>query len=292
MGFLDSHYLLGGATSEAIYSEIKDLPIIDAHNHCDVKALAEDRNFTDIWDAEGSTDHYVWECFRKAGVPEELLTGKEKSNQEKWLAVAEAFGKIAGNPTYEWIHLDLRRRLGINEVICKDTAQAIWDKSKELLAKKEYSQQSMILDMNVEAMCSTDDPVDTLEYHLNVRTKTPAVLYGEAKDEVKIVSETGTSDAKLDTLEDGFYHFVLPAIAGSPQVRAIHLALVRTAPLQGSACDIRSDVTYLLPKGVKMVGSSRNDKLVVDGLGSVEVSIKQSGKKIRVVRNFKIAFAT
>ena len=165
MGFLDNHYLLGGASSEAIYNEIKDLPIIDAHNHCDVKALAEDRKFTDIWDAEGSTDHYVWECFRKAGVPEEYLTGKKTSNFEKWMAVAAVFDKIAGNPTYEWIHLDLKRRLGINETISKKNAKDIWEKSKKMLSQKKYSPQSMILSMNVEAMCSTDDPLDTLEYH-------------------------------------------------------------------------------------------------------------------------------
>lgn len=174
------------------------------------------------------------------------------------------------------------------------TAAEVWqtgcgtatDKAVLLAAMlNQIGHQSRVLGDNMDEVGVM---IDTLEYHLNVRAKTPAVLYGEAKDEVKIVSETGTSDAKLDTLEDGFYHFVLPAIAGSPQVRATHLALVRTAPLQGSACDIRSDVTYLLPKGVKMVGSSRNDKLVFDGLGSVEVSIKQSGKKLRVVRNLKI----
>ena len=166
MAFLDEHYLLDGATSESLYAAVKDLPIIDAHNHCDVKALAEDRKFTDIWEAEASTDHYVWECFRKCGVAEEFLTGKEKSNYEKWMAVAAAFPGIAGNPTYEWIHLDLRRRFGINENINASSAQMIWDKTKEMLAKPEMSPQSLILDMKVEAMCSTDDPADTLEHHI------------------------------------------------------------------------------------------------------------------------------
>ncbi|NMA41280.1 MAG: glucuronate isomerase, partial [Lentisphaerae bacterium] len=68
MAFLDEKYLLNGPTSEAIYAGIRDLPIIDAHNHCDVKALSEDRCFTDLWEAEGATDHYVWECMRKCGV--------------------------------------------------------------------------------------------------------------------------------------------------------------------------------------------------------------------------------
>ena len=130
--------------------------------------------------------------------------------------------------------------------------------------------------------------IDTLEYRLGVRYKRPAVLYGEAKDEVKTVSMTGTYDAVLDTLEDGFYRFVLPAIAGSPSVRAANMALVRTAPLQGAACDLQTDVTYLLPQGMKMVGKAVSQKLAFDGIGSVEISIKQSGKKLRVVRNLKL----
>ena len=130
--------------------------------------------------------------------------------------------------------------------------------------------------------------IDTLEYRLNVRSKSPAVLYGEAKDEVKIVSETGTSDAKLDTLEDGFYRFKLPALVGSPAVQASNLAYVRTAPLQSAACDLQGDVTYLLPKGMKMVGNAVSRKLAFEGVGSMEISIKQSGQKLRVVRNLKL----
>jgi len=166
MAFLDAHYLLQGKTSEAIYAGIADLPIIDAHNHCDVKALSENRCFSDIWEAEGATDHYVWECLRKCGVQEEYLTGKNRSNQEKWLAMAAAFDKVAGNPTYEWIHLDLKRRLGIDELISAENAQLIWDKSKAVLNRPDMAQQELIKQMKVEAMCSTDDPVDTLEYHL------------------------------------------------------------------------------------------------------------------------------
>ena len=165
MAFLDNNYLLSGEESIKLFAAVKDLPIIDAHNHCDVKALSEDRHFTDIWDAEGSTDHYVWEVLRKSGVPEALLTGKDASNEEKWNAMAAAFELVAGNPTYEWIHLDLKRMLGIDELITADNAKAIWDASKARFAQADMSQQQLILKMNVEAMCSTDDPVDTLEYH-------------------------------------------------------------------------------------------------------------------------------
>ena len=130
--------------------------------------------------------------------------------------------------------------------------------------------------------------IDTLEYRLDVHRKGPLTLYGEAKDEVKAVNEKGTFDAVLDTLEDGFYRFSVPAISGSPSIRATNLALVRTAPLQAAACDISSDVTYLLPSGVKVVGGNINRSLSYEGVGSVKISIKQSGKKLRLVRNLKL----
>ncbi len=164
MGFLDDRYLLRGDTAAALYDQIRALPIIDAHNHADVKALADNRSFADIWDAEAATDHYVWECLRKRGVGEDLLTGKTASH-DKWLAMAGAFDDLVGNPTYEWIHLDLRRRFGVDDLIGAATAESIWERTKALLARPEMRQQQLIKAMGVEAMCSTDDPIDSLEHH-------------------------------------------------------------------------------------------------------------------------------
>ena len=164
MAFPDARYLLSSDTAVALFEQIRSLPIIDAHNHADVRALAENRSFSDLWDAEAATDHYVWECLRKRGVSEALLTGKT-SNRDKWLAMAAVFDDLVGNPTYEWIHLDLRRRLGIDELICAATAESIWERSKAILARPEMRQQQLVKAMGVEAMCSTDDPIDSLEYH-------------------------------------------------------------------------------------------------------------------------------
>lgn len=165
MAFLDDFYLLTSQPARDIYEAVKSLPIIDAHNHCDVKALSENRKFQDIWEAEAGSDHYVWECLRKCNVPEELITSGSSSNRDKWLALANAFELMAGNPTYEWIHLDLKRRLKIDLEINAENGAEIWDRSKEILGRDEMSQQNLIKAMNVECMCSTDDPLDSLEYH-------------------------------------------------------------------------------------------------------------------------------
>lgn len=130
--------------------------------------------------------------------------------------------------------------------------------------------------------------VDTVEYRLDVRRKVPMTLYGEAKDEVKTVSQTGTFDAVLDTLVDGFFRFRVPEVEGSPAVRASNLPLVRTAPLRATACDISSAVTYVLPKGVKLVGGKIDKALDFPGVGALAISIKQSGKKLKVARVLRI----
>ena len=130
--------------------------------------------------------------------------------------------------------------------------------------------------------------IDTLEYRLDVRSKSPLTLYGEAKDEVVRQELNGTFEAELDTLEDGFFHLRLPAFAGEPSIDASRLALTRTAPLQGVACDLASDITITLPKGMKAVGHNSTQTMAFDGIGSLEISLKQSGKKLRIVRNLKL----
>jgi len=118
----------------------------------------------DFWEVEGATDHYVWEMMRKRGVAEELITGNA-DNHDKWLALAEVFPQLAGNPTYEWIHLDLRRRFGIDNVISRATAESIWERTKTALAEPKMRPQALLEAMNVEVMCTTDDPTVSLPHH-------------------------------------------------------------------------------------------------------------------------------
>ncbi|NLZ63445.1 MAG: glucuronate isomerase [Lentisphaerae bacterium] len=201
MSFLDDSYLLTSGPAREIYSCISMLPIIDAHNHCDVKALSEDRNFTDIWEAEAATDHYVWECLRKCNVPEELITGKNASNQEKWTALAKVFPLIAGNPTYEWVHLDLKRRLGLDLEINAGNAAELWERSCEILARPEMSQQSLIKAMQVEIMCSTDDPADTLEFHQALdNSRIPGVVLPTFRPDKAMNIDKSGWNSYLDTL--------------------------------------------------------------------------------------------
>ncbi len=162
--FLGDDYLLGSPSARSLHEQIRDLPIIDAHNHADVTEIADNQPYPDLWQVEAATDHYVWELLRKRGVAEHLITGNA-SNHDKWQAMAAVFPELAGNPTYEWIHLDLKRLLGIDALIGPDTADAIWERSQQALAGDAFRPQAVLRRMNVEVMCSTDDPVDSLEHH-------------------------------------------------------------------------------------------------------------------------------
>jgi len=162
MGFLNATYLLTNNIARHIFVQIKDLPIVDAHNHSDAHEILVNHHYSDIWQVEAASDHYIWELLRKRGVPEKFITGNA-SNQEKWMKLTEVFEDFVGNPVYEWIHLDLRHRLGIQELISKSSAQIIWNKSKEVLAQDNKRPQQLLKEMNVESMCTTNDPIELLE---------------------------------------------------------------------------------------------------------------------------------
>jgi len=155
--FLGESYLLDTTTARHLFAKVRDLPI-------DIVEIVENRPWSDFWEVEGATDHYVWEMMRKRGVAEELITGNA-DNHDKWLALAEVFPQLAGNPTYEWIHLDLRRRFGIDNVISRATAESIWERTKTALAEPKMRPQALLEAMNVEVMCTTDDPTVSLPHH-------------------------------------------------------------------------------------------------------------------------------
>ncbi|MHA1112438.1 MAG: glucuronate isomerase [Promethearchaeota archaeon] len=198
MGFLDENYLLSTKSAEKIFKEIKELPIVDAHNHSDAQEILENNNYTDIWQVEGATDHYVWELLRKRGISEEFITGNA-SNFEKWMKLAEVFEEFVGNPVYEWVHLDLRQRLGITELISTSTAQSIWDKAKDALSQDNKRPQQLLEEMNIESMCTTNDPLDTLDAH-----KKLAVIMGKGK-----IRPTWRPDNAMNIFKDTWIDYVV-----------------------------------------------------------------------------------
>lgn len=164
MSFIKDDFMLKNKTAKKLYSMVKDLPIIDYHCHLNPKMIAENYQFRNAFDLFLGGDHYKWRQMRTNGVTEDFVTG-DKDEFEKFKKFAETLPLLIGNPLYHWTHLELKRYFGIDEVLTPDNAKEVWDKVNECLAKEEFRAQELIKRSNVEVICTTDDPADSLEYH-------------------------------------------------------------------------------------------------------------------------------
>jgi glucuronate isomerase len=163
--FMDKNFLLSSNPAEVLYHEYaKYMPIFDYHCHLPVQEIAENRNFLNLTQIWLNGDHYKWRAMRANGIDEELITGSA-SDLEKFCAWAATVPKTIGNPLYHWTHLELQRYFGITDLLSAETAVKIYEKTADMLAKKEFSVQNLLKKFRVRAACSTDDPLDSLEYH-------------------------------------------------------------------------------------------------------------------------------
>jgi len=164
--FMDEDFLLEGRSSGVLYhSYAADMPIIDYHCHIDPAEIYENKRFADLSEAWLGGDHYKWRLMRANGASEECVTGNA-SGWEKFQAFAQVLPRAAGNPIYHWAHLELRRFFGCDKNLCPDTAREIWDFCNEKLAGDEDLRvRGIIRRMRVEAVITTDDPADSLEWH-------------------------------------------------------------------------------------------------------------------------------
>ena len=161
--FMDKDFLLSTETAKRLYHDIASgLPIIDYHCHLDPKEIWEDRRFENLTQLWLGGDHYKWRLMRSAGVDEACITGgaPDREKFQKW---AETLSLAIGSPLYHWSHLELKNYFGYEGVLNGDTAEEVWQLCNEKL--KTLSARRLIEDSNVKALCTTDDPADTLEWH-------------------------------------------------------------------------------------------------------------------------------
>lgn len=163
--FLTDDFLLKNDFSKRLYHDYaKKMPIIDYHCHLSPKDIALDRKFNNmstIW-LEG--DHYKWRAMRTLGVDEKYITG-DSSDQEKFENWAKIVPQTMRNPLYHWTHLELKGYFGVDKLLNESSASEIYNTTTDLLQQKEYSTRGLLSKMNVEVVCTTDDPIDSLEYH-------------------------------------------------------------------------------------------------------------------------------
>lgn len=167
--FMDEDFLLTTETAKNLYHNYAEkLPIIDYHCHLSPQEIYEDVRYENITQVWLGADHYKWRQMRSNGVEEKYITG-DASDREKFQKWAETLEKAIGNPLYHWSHLELKKYFGYEGHLCGDTAQEVWDLTSEKLKQENMSARGLILQSNVDTICTTDDPVDSLEWHRKIK---------------------------------------------------------------------------------------------------------------------------
>lgn len=165
---INDNFLLEGEVARELYKVAKDLPIIDYHCHLDPKLIAIDYQFDNLGELFLGGDHYKWRMMRSFGVDEEYITGKA-SYKDKFREFARALRYAIGNPLYHWTHLELKKYFGIDEALTEENVDEIYERCTALLRTPEFSCRNLIKNSNVEVVCTTDDPIDTLCYHDQIK---------------------------------------------------------------------------------------------------------------------------
>lgn len=202
--FLDDNFLLQSDVAEYLYHQhAAHMPVIDYHCHLDPKEIAEDKVFENLTQVWLYGDHYKWRAMRTNGIAEKYCTG-DASDAEKFEKWAETVPFTLRNPLYHWTHLELKRYFDVDKILSPSTAREIYDVVSAKLVSGDYSARKLMLKMNVETVCTTDDPVDTLEHHIKIRDDNFAVkvLPAWRPDAAMAVDNPGSYNAYMDKLSE------------------------------------------------------------------------------------------
>lgn len=168
--FMDENFLLQTETAQKLYHEhAKKMPIIDYHCHLVPQMVADDYRFRSITELWLGGDHYKWRAMRSNGVDERYCTGSDTTDWEKFEKWAETVPYTMRNPLYHWTHLELKTAFGIDKILKPSTAREIFDECNEKLTRPEYTARGFMRRYGVECVCTTDDPIDSLEHHRATR---------------------------------------------------------------------------------------------------------------------------
>ncbi len=167
--FIHPDFLLESSSARRLFHEFAEhQPIIDYHNHLPPAAIAQDRKFKDITSVWLDGDHYKWRAMRANGIDERLITG-DASPRERFDAWARTVPVTLRNPLHHWTHLELARYFDVFEPLDETTAGTVWDRANACLAQEDFSVRGLLRRMKVEVVCTTDDPVESLEHHEAMR---------------------------------------------------------------------------------------------------------------------------
>ena len=169
MGLIKKDFMLHNKYALELYEKYaKDMPIFDFHCHLEAKEIWENKSFENITEVWLGGDHYKWRAMRACGISEDKITGNA-SDYEKFQEWSKVVPQLIGNPLYHWTHLELKSFFDVDEYLNEENCELIWNKVNNMLQDDRYSARGLIEMSNVMAVCTTNDPVENLEYHIKLR---------------------------------------------------------------------------------------------------------------------------
>ncbi len=165
MAFINDDFLLTTKQARELFHRYaENMPIIDYHCHLPPAEIAQDKRWANIAEVWLGGDHYKWRQMRSNGVDEKFITG-DACGHDKFVKFAETMEVMLKNPLFDWSHLELARYFGVEERLCRATAESIWERCNAKMAEADFSARGLMVKSNVKAVCTTDDPIDSLEHH-------------------------------------------------------------------------------------------------------------------------------
>ncbi|MCL2800998.1 MAG: glucuronate isomerase [Treponema sp.] len=207
--FMDKDFLLETETSQMLYKAAEKEPIFDYHCHLIPSQIAENKQMNDLCDAWLSGDHYKWRMIRAMGFNEKYITGDAPA-YEKYLAWSKTLENLIGSPLYHWTHLELQRYFNIYEPLTEKSAPGIWEKANTMLSTQQLSVKGIFESQNIYAVGTTDDPIDSLEYHKAIADGTAPI----GKINTKVIPSF-RPDKALDLTAGDFTEYIYSLSAAS-----------------------------------------------------------------------------
>lgn len=197
--FIHEDWLLLNKSAQTLYHDYaQKMPIYDFHSHLNPQEISSNRKFRNIADLALSGDHYKWRALRWLGIDEQLITGNAP-DKDKFMVWARSVPEMLGNPLYHWTHLELKRYFGIDELLSADNAESVWHRCNEQLQGDGMTTQGILKKQNVDVVCTTDDPADSLEHHILIKNDSALET---------VVAPTFRPDRVLNIRDEGFAGYV------------------------------------------------------------------------------------
>ena len=217
MSFIHEDFLLQTEHAKRLYyGYAKDQPILDYHCHLPPQDVASNRQFRNLFEIWLEGDHYKWRAMRANGIGEAYCTG-EADPHDKFLAWAKTMPHTLRNPLYHWSHLELKRYFGFDGLLDESNAEEVWQHCNDLLATDDLRVFGILRQFDVRALCTTDDPTDSLPHHQAIAASDleTKVYPAFRPDKALTVNQPDTFNAWIERLEQAadqeissFQHFM------------------------------------------------------------------------------------